>query len=158
MKKVTVKEIGVLLGFFLLIVCVNFVGGFFSQESLYTWYQGLQKAPWNPPDFVFGPVWTLLYIMIALSVWTIYLSKGKKALCYTLFGVQLFFNMVWTLCFFALQSPLLALVDIVILDVHVLATIVVFARVSRIAAWLLIPYFLWILYATSLTIYIYIMN
>ncbi|MCH9812018.1 tryptophan-rich sensory protein [bacterium] len=158
MKKVTGKDIVVLLGIFLLIVCVNFIGGFFTKEGLYVWYQGLEKAPWNPPDFVFGPVWAFLYIMIALSVWTIYLSKGKKELCYILFGLQLFFNVVWTICFFAWQSPLLALIDIVILDVLVLFTIIAFSKVSRVAAWLLVPYFFWILYASSLNIYIYVVN
>lgn len=158
MRKILAKDVAVLLGIFALIVCVQFLGSFFAIEGVYCWYRSLQTAPWNPPNYVFGPIWSILYILMAISVWLIYLSKGSKGLCYTLFGVGLFFNLVWTLCFFSWQNVLLALIDIAILDVIVFLTIIAFYRVSSIAAYLLIPYLLWIFYATSLNIYIYVFN
>lgn len=159
MKEKSSKDIGVLLLIFLTIVSIQGLGAYFTSSSLSTWYEGLIRPSWTPPNWLFGPVWSLLYIMMSVSVWLVYRSKnGKKTSCYTLFGLQLFFNFLWTILFFRLQNPLLALIDILLLDFFLVLTITVFYKKSKLAALLLLPYLFWVLYASTLNVGIYILN
>ncbi len=146
--------------FLVLVFSIEIIGGLFTQTSLFKWYSELEKPIWNPPEWIFGPVWTVLYTLIAISGWLIFKSprskKKQKALYF--YGIQLFFNFLWTFFFFYLQSPLLAFIDISILFVSILVTILLFWKLSKKAAILLAPYFIWVGYALTLNLAIWLLN
>jgi tryptophan-rich sensory protein len=137
-----------------LVVCLGTgaVGAAWTNTSLSTWYGTLEKPPWNPPDWVFGPVWTGLYIGMAVAAWLVWLKKdlSSSRAPLRLFSVQLILNGAWSFLFFGLRSPALALADIVLLWCAILATISSFRRVSNWAAALLAPYFAWVSFAAVL--------
>lgn len=116
------------------------------------WYEALNKPAWNPPAWVFGPVWTLLYAMMAVAAWRVWwrggLAGARTALA--MFGFQLVLNALWSLLFFGLKMPGVALAHILILLAAILLTIRLFARHDRPAAWLLAPYAAWVAFATLL--------
>lgn len=116
------------------------------------WYVGLTKPSWNPPAWVFAPVWTTLYLMMAVAAWRIWKRGGFGAQrrLLVLFLLQLALNAAWTPLFFGLRRPGLALLEIVFLGLALAATIVAFRPVDRIAAWLLGPYLAWVCFATVL--------
>jgi len=127
--------------------------GSLATSTQSDWYRELIKPSFNPPGWVFGPVWTVLYILIGVSFFLVWRrgfpgKAGRAAL--VCFLVQLALNAVWTLLFFGLQSPALALVDIVALLVAIVLTIILFSSISRVAACLLIPYLAWVSFATVL--------
>jgi benzodiazapine receptor len=147
-----------------LVVCfgVSAFGALFTtSESLTGWYDQLNKPFFNPPDYIFGPVWTTLYLMMAISAFIIW-DKGmdrpgvKRALIY--FIIQLAFNALWTPLFFGLHLICIAAFEILLLVAAVLKTIIVFNSISRYAAWLLVPYFIWICFAAILNAVICYMN
>lgn len=141
------------LVFFLALCCfIAILGGFATGTSLDPWYRDLQKASWNPPAWVFGPVWTVLYCMIAVAGWFIYISKKSdlRNRAFFYYFVQLFLNFSWSFLFFYFQNPLLAFVDIILLVIFLWLTVKTAWDVSRMAAYLLLPYFLWTLYALTL--------
>ena len=124
------------------------------------WYESLQRPSLTPPNWVFGPVWTALYIMIALSLF-LFVKNHKTGTgfgIYILIALHLIANFSWTALFFRLQSPVLALIDIVVLDVSLILMIYYFWQTTRIASILLWPYLLWILFATYLNFSFYILN
>lgn len=133
----------------------------FTLAAIPTWYASLNKPPFSPPNWVFGPVWTVLYFLMGISAFLIW-KKGlekkkiKKALVY--FLLQLFFNFLWTPLFFGLHSPLLGLLDIVVLLAFLLVTIVSFYKLSKPAAYLLVPYLAWVSFATILNLSIVMLN
>lgn len=152
----------VLAIFFIATFSAAAIGGLFMPGE---WYAELTKPSWNPPNWLFGPVWTTLYIMIALAGWcfwrSIYpISQQPRfaKLGLGLFALQLVTNGLWTWLFFGLQQPLWALVDILILDGLVIATILVFKSTSRLAAALLLPYLVWIVFATALNVALWQLN
>jgi benzodiazapine receptor len=121
----------------------------------------LNKPEWNPPSYIFGPVWTGLYFLMGIAWWLVVQSdvlshKKKKAQVY--FIIQLFLNFWWSILFFRLHSPLWAFVDIILLIVAISLTIFSFARISRIAAWLLVPYISWVCFAAFLNYSIWALN
>ena len=125
----------------------------FIVKSGMDWYQTLQKPAFNPPSWVFGPVWTILYIMMGVSffiVWKRGMQNAKEKTAIACFIFQLVFNFLWTPIFFGFKQPLIAFGDIVILWLAVLATVSSFFRVSKTAGALLVPYFLWISFAAVL--------
>lgn len=124
------------------------------------WYASLHKPSWNPPGWVFGPVWTLLYTMMAVAAWLVWRQGGWRRRLRPLswFLVQLAFNAAWTPLFFGLQRPGLAFVDILLLWLAVVATLASFRRVHRGAAWLLVPYLVWITFAAVLNFTLWRMN
>jgi len=144
-----------------LVLTVASLGGAASASGLREWYDDLDKAPWNPPGWVFGPAWTALYILMAVAAWLVArtgLDQRSVQVALVLYLAQLALNLGWSLLFFGVRSPGWALVDIVVLDVLVAATIVAFWRVDTTAAWLLVPYLAWILFATSLNAWIVLRN
>ncbi len=149
-----------LLFFLILTFAVQIAGWFFTNAGVFTWYPTLNKPAWNPPDWVFGPVWTVLYLMIAVAGWLLYVSPPSKersaALC--CYAVQLALNLAWSGFFFTLQSPLLGLLDISALWIFILLTIYFAWGVNQKAALLLIPYFLWVSYAVTLNTGIWYLN
>lgn len=136
------------------------IGSIFTVSSVGGWYTTLAKPELNPPAWVFGPVWTTLYTLMGIAaylVWRKIDAPGAK-LALTLYVVQLALNALWSILFFGLHSPGGALVEIVFLWLAIVATIVAFARVSRLAAWLLAPYILWVSFAAYLNYAIWMLN
>lgn len=131
-----------------------------TRPALETWYGGLAKPAWTPPDWVFGPVWTLLYAMMAVAAWLVWRRAGwdgaRAAL--VLYFVQLGLNFLWSPLFFGLRSPGLGLVDIAALVCVLAATVIAFLRVDRLAGWLMAPYLAWVGYAAALNAAIWIAN
>ncbi len=124
------------------------------------WYATLRKPPWNPPGWIFGPVWTALYTMMAVAAWLVWKRGGFAAQRrpLMLFLVQLALNAVWTPLFFGLHWTGVALVEIVLLWLAIAATIAAFRPVSRVAAWLLAPYLAWVSFAAVLNFVLWRLN
>jgi translocator protein len=134
------------------------VGGLFQPGA---WYDALAKPAWNPPSWVFGPVWTLLYVLMGLAAWLVwdrYGWRGPARTALTLFVVQLAFNGAWSAIFFGLQSPGLAFAEIVVLWSLIVATLLLFWRLRPVAGLLLVPYLLWVSFAAVLNFTIWRLN
>lgn len=145
----------------LTLLCVGggWLTGLFTQTGVKEWYPTLIKSPLTPPDFLFPIVWTILYFCMALSSALVWDSKKReKAKALTFFFIQLVLNFSWSWLFFYLQRPDLALVDIFMLWLALAYTIVLFWQHSKMAAFLLMPYILWVSYAVYLNAYIYVHN
>lgn len=138
---------------FVAVALVAIIGGLSTDTGPGSWYQGLEQPAWNPPDAVFGPVWTLLYTIMAIAAWLVYRrgpSRPAVRLALVAYVVQLALNLAWTLVFFGAESATAALAVILALLVALLATIALFLRVERVAGLLLVPYALWVTYAAAL--------
>lgn len=145
-----------LVPFLAAVTVVAVVGGLSAGAAGRT-YRALELPPFAPPSWLFGPVWTVLYLMIAVAGWLVWREAGwNRGL--TLWSVQLVLNLAWTPLFFAADLYALALVDIVALLVLVTATIAGFRRTSPTAAWLLVPYLAWVAFATALNAAIVVLN
>jgi tryptophan-rich sensory protein len=131
------------------------VGSRFSPGE---WYEQLDKAPWTPPNWVFAPVWTLLYIAIAVAGWLVWRSDGRFSLALSLWLAQLVLNSAWSWLFFGRHLIGVALLDIVLLALTIAAFVAFSASTNRTAAWLFAPYAAWVLYATSLNFYAWTHN
>jgi translocator protein len=142
-----------------ILIClgVGMIGGAFTQTSVETWYPALAKPAGNPPATAFAPVWVFLYVMMGVSLWWAVQSKASKQ-ALALFTIQLLLNLFWSFLVFGMQSLLLGVIDILLLDAAVIATVVAFWSCSKPAALLLVPYLMWILYATYLNIGLFILN
>lgn len=161
MEKTHPYSLGVLALFILLCLFVEVIGGWFTQHSVNTWYPDLIKPSWTPPGWIFGPVWTALYLLMAISVWLIWNREqlsGYHFQPYALFFLQLALNLAWSWIFFYLKSPLLALINIILLIGVLAYTIYTFWKISRLAASLLIPYWLWIVFAATINAGIWWLN
>lgn len=126
---------------------------FMARESVSVWYAGLDKPFFTPPDWVFGPVWTILYFLMAVSlflVWQKGFNNPAVRLAMALYLVQLVLNALWTPLFFGLHMPFLALIEIIALWTAIVLTLLAFAGPSKTAAWLLVPYVGWISFAAIL--------
>lgn len=146
--------------FIILCFIVEVIGGFWTKQTVSTWYPTLIKPSWTPPDWIFGPVWSCLYIMIAVSGWLIYRAEhsAKRTIALILYGSQLALNFIWSFLFFSLRSPGLGLIDISLLFLLISLTIIQAWAVRPLSSLLLIPYLLWIMYATSLNGGIWLLN
>ena len=149
--------------FFFISLCLIFgngLGGYFTFISVETWYQTLNKPSFNPPDWVFGPVWTTLYILMGISVWLVWKHKPStdRTIGIRIFWVQLFFNILWTYIFFGIQKIGLSFLEIIFLIFLIFSNIIYFLKIDKIAGYLLIPYLIWVLYASLLTYNIWILN
>lgn len=137
------------------------IGSLFTFSAIPTWYATLTKPALNPPSWVFGPVWTTLYVLMGVSAFLIW-QKGwqrkdvKVAL--SVYGIQLILNALWSIVFFGMQSPGLALVNIALLFISIVLTMILFYKISRPAMYLLIPYILWVSFASYLNYAIYALN
>jgi benzodiazapine receptor len=146
-----------------IVICqmAGFIGSLFTRSSVSTWYTTLNKASFNPPDSVFGPVWTTLYLLMGISLYLVWRRVShwrevKTAL--VLFAIQLILNTLWSLLFFGLRFPLAGLVDILLLWAAILFTLFLFYRHSRAAGILLMPYILWVSFAVVLNASIWLLN
>lgn len=133
------------------------IGGLFTASSVSSWYITLIKPPFNPPSWVFGPVWTLLYLLMGVSLYLVWIKKYDKN-AFTFFGIQLVLNALWSVLFFGFRSPLLAFVEIIFLWIAILITLFYFYRINKISAYLLIPYILWVSFAAILNLAILVLN
>lgn len=137
------------------------VGSLFTSHKITGWYASLQKPSFNPANWVFAPVWTLLFLLMGVSlylVWSRGLKDKKVNIAIFIFGVQLVLNIFWSILFFGLQSPLYAFCEIIILWLAILLTIISFYKVSKIAAYLLLPYIFWVGFAVVLNYFLMVLN
>jgi tryptophan-rich sensory protein len=154
MKKSWKLAISILIPF-----VASAIGSLFTASSVSTWYVGLQKPVFNPPSWVFGPVWTLLYLLMGIALYLVWAERAKnKKPAFVLFGIQISLNALWSVLFFGLQNPLLAFVEIIFLWVSIVATTALFYRISKPAAYLMIPYILWVSFAAVLNFAIFYLN
>jgi len=146
--------------FLLMVFAVGLAGSVSTAGSVKTWYPSLIKPSWTPPSWVFGPVWTFLYITIALSGWLIWRERARRNITapMTVFFLQLLLNGLWSYLFFGLRNPGLALVDITGLLLLTAAYAVLSWRVSRAASALFLPYICWVGFATALNYGIWTLN
>lgn len=146
--------------FIILCLGVQITGSFWTKEAVSTWYPTLTKPFWTPPDWIFGPVWSVLYITIAVSGWLIYKAPDshKRTVALMFYGGQLALNFIWSFLFFSLRSPTLGLIDIVLLCLLVSLTIFKAWPVRPLAGLLLFPYLIWIIYAASVNAGIWLLN
>ncbi|WP_421696145.1 TspO/MBR family protein [Aestuariivirga sp.] len=158
MASVTRKDWLVLAGFILLCNAAGIFGGLVTADSVGSWYSTLAKPSWNPPSWLFGPVWTLLYIMMAVAAWLVWRTKDRVGPALTLFFVQLALNVAWSLIFFGARSPGMALVEVVFLWAAVLLTMLAFFKRHTIAGWLFVPYLAWVSFAAFLNLTIWQLN
>lgn len=157
MTKKIVQAIVSILG----CLSVGIVGSLFTAPAIPNWYSTLSKPFFSPPSWVFGPAWTILYILIGISlflVWTKKADSDIKRNALYIFFAQLFLNAIWSPIFFGLQSPFTALIIIALLWVTIIININVFYKVSKTAALLLIPYLLWVSFATVLNFALWQLN
>jgi benzodiazapine receptor len=143
----------------LVLVCLA-AGWFGSQFKPGTWYAGLHKPPWTPPNWLFAPVWTALYITMGVAAWLVYRKSGWKQAgpAFSVFALQLVLNAMWSLIFFGQHEPGWAFLEILVLWAAILATAVLFWRHRRSAGLLLMPYLAWVSYAASLNLSLWILN
>lgn len=143
------------------VAVVAALGASWTDTAPGSWYDRLDQPPWNPPDWLFGPVWTALYAAMAVAAWLVArrgVQRREVRAALVLYAAQLVFNLGWTAVFFALQRPGWAVAEIAILLGLVVATIVAFRRVRPVAAYLLVPYAAWVTYAGALTVAIAALN
>lgn len=142
-------------------LAVGGVAGFFTSSSVNGWFQSLNKPSFNPPSWLFGPVWTTLYILMGIAFYLVWVAPADEQLkrrAQAFYFIQLALNFAWSFIFFSAKQPGWAVVDIVLLWVMILATILQFRRISPAAAWLLVPYICWVSFATVLNTAIWRLN
>lgn len=150
----------VIKAFFCILICqsAGIIGSFFTVASISTWYARIQRPSFTPPNWIFGPVWMILYTLMGISLFLIW-EKGwhnpKVKNAILIFGIQLFLNALWSVLFFGMKSPLTGLADIILLWALILWTLFKFFPLSRAAGLLLIPYFLWSSFAAVLNFWIW---
>jgi len=137
------------------------IGTIFTADSISGWYTGLTKPDFNPPNWIFGPVWILLYLMMGVSLFLVWREDLKNAVvkkAFYIFMVQLLFNTLWSIVFFGFQSISSALIIIIVLWLLIIYTILNFLKISRTSGILLIPYLLWVTFAVILNFFIFKLN
>ena len=139
---------------------IGFAGSFFTASSVDSWFTTINKPSFNPPGWIFAPVWTTLYILIGLSfylVWRNNFGEARKKVI-SIYFMQLLFNLLWSVLFFGLKSPLLGFIDIILLLIFIIANTIIFFKISKIAGYLFVPYLLWVSFASILNFSIYLLN
>ncbi len=157
--KDSVRWIG-LVGFITICLGAGGLGAIATTPEIEGWYKMIEKPSWNPPDYVFGPVWTTLFVMMAVAAWLVWRPKGFKAAATTLalFAVQLGLNIAWSWIFFGMHQPGWPFAEIVILWLLIAATTVAFFRRSKVAGGLMVPYLAWVSFASVLNFAIWRLN
>lgn len=154
------KKIIKLLLLLLLPLTVGAISGYFSVSSIGSWYATLNKPSWNPPSWLFGPVWTILYLIMGYSSFRIAEKEKSKQRnrALAIYGLQLFFNFWWSILFFGMYQIGIAFIEIVILWILIVLMILNFRRVDTLSAFLNIPYLLWVSFASILTATLFSLN
>lgn len=140
-----------------IIICegAGLIGSIFTFNSVNTWYVNLNKPFFNPPSWIFAPVWTILYLLMGVSL---YLVWGTKKVNLKWFWIQLALNSLWSIIFFGFKNPMFAFVEIILLWLAITLTIRNFWKYNKIASWLLLPYLLWVTFASILNLSIVLLN
>lgn len=134
-------------------------GAYFTVSGIGSWYQTIQRPTWNPPSWLFGPVWTTLYVLMGIALYLVWKSAASnKRSAISLWSVQLVVNFLWSFLFFNQHQIGGALIDLVILWLLLLLTIFAFAKINKAAAWLLVPYISWVTFAGILNYTIWMLN
>jgi tryptophan-rich sensory protein len=153
------RWIGLII-FIVLCLGAGALGAIATTPEIEGWYRTIDKPVWNPPDWIFGPVWTTLYVLMAVAAWLVWRPAGfgAAALPLTLFAVQLLLNIAWSLIFFGLHQPGWAFAELVLLWLAIAATTAVFFRCSQLAGCLMLPYLAWVSFAAVLNFTIWRLN
>jgi tryptophan-rich sensory protein len=156
----SLRDAAALAGFLALCLAVGAAGGAVTATSVSTWYAALEKPPFNPPDRVFGPVWTALYVLMAVSAWRVWRLREAPAarLALGLWALQLALNLCWSIVFFGARLPGAALAEIAALFAAIVATAALSWRLDRVAGALLVPYAAWVAFAALLNAAIWRLN
>ena len=160
-KVVPRKDFAKLITSIIIPQSIGIIGALFTIPSIGTWYAGLNKPSFNPPNWIFGPVWTVLYLLMGIAlylVWKKGLARYDARQALAAFAAQLVLNLAWTFFFFFMNIPLAAFVEIIILWISIAVTARLFFRVSRTAGLLLIPYIMWVSYAALLNFMLWHLN
>ncbi len=154
------QDLVALAVFLVVVFAAAALGGWFTMQGMPEWYRSLTKPAFNPPDWIFGPVWTLLYAMMAVAAWLVWRRAPYHiaAVALALFALQLVLNTVWSALFFGMRSPGLAFGEILVLWGAILATTLLFWRVQPLAGALFVPYLLWVSFASLLNYSIWQLN
>ena len=137
---------------------VGFVGSIFTTPAIPTWYASLTKPGFSPPNWIFAPVWTILFALMGVSLYLLWEKRKKAKTALIFFAIQLVLNMLWSILFFGLKNPLLALIEIVVLWIFILLTTINSWKISKLAGKLFIPYLLWVSFASFLNLQIVLLN
>ncbi len=155
------KKVLILFLFIILTEMAGITGSLFTISAIPGWYMTLDKPFFNPPNWIFGPVWTILYALMGISVFLVY-EKFKRKIngcsAITFFAVQLLLNVLWSVIFFGLHNPFLAFLEIIILWIMIIKTALEFYKISKMAGLLFIPYIIWVSFASILNLSIVILN
>ena len=147
---------------FILFIAVTYlasiIGGVATISSKEPWYSSLNKSFLTPPDWIFAPVWTTLYLMMTLAIWFFWHTKNRDINTVYIYFIHIIFNTTWSIVFFGLHQILLALIVLLILIILIIILILKFKRVNKVSSYLMIPYLLWSCYALFLNFNLYILN
>jgi len=156
MKKINFLKLIIAL---LIPQAAGLLGSLATMPNIAGWYAGLVKPSFNPPNWIFGPVWTILFVLMGVALYLVWIDKNNiKQTAYLFFVLQLIFNILWSYLFFALHNPFIAFLLIIFLWILILLNIIYFYKINKIAGWLLAPYIFWVSFALVLNYYIFILN
>lgn len=145
-----------------LIICqlAGFIGSFFTTPAIPGWYASLEKPGFNPPNWLFSPVWIFLFVLMGVTLYILWQNTAKREARSALifFIIQLGLNILWSVLFFGLKSPMLAFVEIILLWIFILLTMIKASRVARATVFLLLPYILWVSFAAVLNFFLWRLN
>jgi translocator protein len=161
MRNMHIRDIWKLVVSIVACLAAGGIGSIFTRSAIPTWYAALEKPFFSPPNWLFAPVWTLLYILMGIAaflVWRKGLRDRQIRAALIIFLIQLILNALWSVVFFGFQSPLFGLVTISVLWIAILVTVILFFKVSRTASMLLWPYLLWVTFAAVLNYSIWLLN
>ncbi len=148
-----ILSIGICLG-------AGVLGSFFTVSSISTWYGFLNKPIFSPPNWIFGSVWTVLYVLMGVALYLALSGKGKgeREKAIRIFAIQLILNAAWSIIFFGMRNPALALEEIIALWIAIILTIKAFLKINKLAGKLLVPYLVWVSFAAILNLFIVLLN
>lgn len=161
MQKSKIGEVLILFSSIIICQLAGIIGSIFTTPAIPTWYANINKPTFRPPNWVFAPVWTTLFLLMGIALFLVLrkgLNKKDIKIAISVFAFQLVLNTLWSFLFFGLKSPFAAFVEIIFLWIAILASIILFFRISRPAGALLIPYILWVSFASILNFSIWRLN
>ena len=143
--------------FLIITFSASIIGGIVSSKFKDPWYTSIIKPSFNPPDWIFAPVWTILYFLMAYAIWNVWIESREKILV-NLYLIHLVFNTTWSIIFFGFHNITLALLNLIIIIIFIVILILKYKRISNLSAYLMIPYLLWSFYALILNMSLIILN
>jgi translocator protein len=161
MQGFRVKEVPMLIGSILIPFVIGYIGAIVTLSQITTWYSTLSKPWWSPPNWLFGPVWTTLYLLMGIAlflVWREGLHRREVRFAILIFGVQLALNLLWSVVFFSFHALFGSFILVMLLWLAILANIIAFLIISKWAGFLLVPYIIWVSIASYLNYSVYLLN